>query len=531
MKLAAIDIGTNSIHMIIVEAIAQQNFQVIEREKEMVKLGVGVFANGNLSDLAFNNGLDVIERYVQLAEHMGVDEVITAATSAIREAQNGEAFLNQVVRRTGLAPRIISGKEEARLILLAVRNSIALEDQTALVFDIGGGSTEAVIGNRHAILFSESLQLGVLRLLDMFENQGPIGHEGRHVLEAHIQFVAREAISRIQEIGFTKVIGTSGSIRTLGEAAHRNAGGEPWQSVNAETVQLETIQILTNELVGSKADDRSKFDEISEKRADAIHLGGILLVQLLNMVGAKEITLCDASLREGMILDYLEQHPQRAISFPAQTNLRDRKAAQLIQKYESDWQSNAHVAKLALQLFDQTRTLHHYTEFERDLLKFSALLHDIGKIVSFRKHHKNSRDIINRTIPRGFNDRETSLIANLTRYHCKTAPTKKQKHFRKQSKPDRQIIRILSGLLRIAVCLDKAKSQRVASISCQISGDAITITVDGRGPLDLEIDAAQGKVQVLADALKREVSMHRLLPVPTACTEAPAMGKKEASNP
>ncbi len=510
MKLAAIDIGSNSIHMIIVEVIAQRNFEVIEREKEMVKLGAGVFANGRLSNRAFDTGLDVLERYVQLAEYLGVDEVMTAATSAIREAQNGEAFLNQLARRTGLAPRIISGREEARLILLAVRNSIPLEDQPALLFDIGGGSTEAVIGHRHGLFFSESLQLGVLRLLDMVGSSGPVGHDSRHVLEAHIQFVAEHAIDQIQEIGFTQVIGTSGSIRTLGAAAHRYSGGESWQSVNAETVQLKDIHSLTKELLESTAEDRSKFAGISEKRIDAIHLGGLLLVQLLEMVGATEIILCDASLREGMILDYLEQHPQRPASFPVQGGLRYRKAAQLAAKYESDLRRNEHIAELALQLFDQTQSLHHFTNSERDLLKFSALLHDIGTFISYRKHHKNSRDIIRRTLPRGFTDGDISLLADLTRYHCKAAPSKHHRRFRKRSKADRQRIRILSGILRIAVSLDKARSQRVMSVSCEISDDVVKIMLCGTGILDLEVWAAQRTCQVLATALKRDVTIHHV---------------------
>jgi len=457
MKLAAIDIGTNSIHMIIVEAIAERNFKVIEREKEMVKLGSGVFATRQIGDRAFETGLDVIKRYVRFAEQVGVDQVITAATSAIREAQNGEAFLSDVESRSGLTPRMISGKEEARLILLAVRNSIALGVDKALIFDIGGGSTEAVIGDRQNLLFSKSLQLGVLRLLDMFEDQGPVGSEACHLLEAHIQALAQQTIDQIRVIGFDRVIGTSGSIRTLGEAANLLAGGDSWQSVNAETVQLKDIERLTHELLKIKAADRAKFDGISEKRADAIQLGGVLLMQLLNMVGAQEITLCDASLREGMILNYLEQHTHRVTSFPAYTNLRDRKVAQLALKYDSDWQRNEHVSSLALQLFDQTQKLHSYTLFERNLLRFSALLHDIGMYISFRKHHKNSRDIIKRTIPRGFTDEETSLIAILMRYHCKAAPTKRHKRFKKLSKAHRQMIRVLSGLLRVAISLDKTR--------------------------------------------------------------------------
>lgn len=510
MKLAAIDIGTNSIHMIIVEAIAQRNFAVIEREKEMVKLGSGVFATNRLSDRAFENGLEVIQRYVRLAEQVGVDEIITAATSAIREAQNGEEFLSQVVRQTGLAPKIISGKEEARLIFLAVRNSIALKDETALVFDIGGGSTEAVIGDRQNVLFSDSLPLGVLRLLDMFEDKGPVGREGRHVLESHIEFVAQQAINQIREVGFDRVIGTSGTIRSLGEAAYLEAGGDDLQSVNAETVRLKDIKQLTHDLLETKVAKRAKYEGISDKRADAIHLGGILLVKLLEMVDVKKITLCDASLREGMILDYLERHSQEVPSFPVETNLRYRKAAQLAQKYESDWQSNEHVAALALQLFDQTQALHGYSEFERDLLRFSALLHDIGQFISYQKHHKNSRYIINRANPRGFTDEEILLISNLTRYHCKAAPTKKHKRFRKLSKPHRQIIQTLSGLLRIAVSLDKTKNQRVKSVSCQISEQVLAIAVAGPGNLDLEIWAAQRNRHVLANALDRDVDIHYL---------------------
>lgn len=160
MKLAAIDIGTNSIHMIVVETNQQRSFDILEREKEMAKLGVGVFANHRLSNQSFKIGLETIARYVQLAEKLGVDDIVTAATSAIREARNGEDFLNKVVRQTGLSPRIISGKEEARLIFLAVRNSIALENDDVLVFDIGGGSTEVVVGNRENILS------GILRIAD-----------------------------------------------------------------------------------------------------------------------------------------------------------------------------------------------------------------------------------------------------------------------------------------------------------------------------------------------------------------------------
>ncbi|NEQ31671.1 MAG: Ppx/GppA family phosphatase [Leptolyngbya sp. SIO4C5] len=507
MKLAAIDIGTNSIHMIIVEAIAQRHFEVIDREKEMVKLGAGVFATNRLSDRAFAAGLETISRYVHLAEQTGVDEIITAATSAIREAQNGEAFMDAVVQQTGLAPRIISGKEEARLIFLAVRNSIALENDTALVFDIGGGSTEAVLGNQQEVLFGDSLQLGVQRLLDMFEDKGPVGSESRGVLEAHIRFVAQQTLDQIQEIGFERVVGTSGTIRTLGEAAHLKAKGESLRSVNAEVVRLKDIEDLTADLLERAMKDRTKVKGINDKRADAIHLGGVLLAQLLKMAGVKEITLCDASLREGMILDYLERHSHEVATFPIQSDLRYRKVAQLAQKYQSDWQQNSHISHLALQIFDQTQELHEYGEFERDLLKYAALLHDIGQFISFRKHHKNSRYIINRTDPRGFTDEEVLLIGHLTRYHCKAAPSKKHKKFKRLSKAHRQVVKTLSGILRIAVSLDKTRNQRVSTTTCHISADTLAIRVAGADNLELEVWAAQRDCEVLAEAIARDIEI------------------------
>ena len=504
MKLAAIDIGTNSIHMIVVEATSQKSFKILDREKEMVKLGAGVFASNYISDRAFAFGLETISHYVSLADSLEVDEIITAATSAIREAHNGEAFLNKVVAQTGLCPRIISGKEEARLIFLAVRNSIALKEDKALVLDIGGGSTEAVIGDRDRIYFKDSMPLGVLRLLDMFEDKGAIGDEGKGVLEAHMRFVSKQIESQIHEIGFDRVIGTSGTIRTIGEAAYIAAGGESLKSVNAEVVPLKEIDKLTQKLLEMKQKERAKVKGVSDKRADAIHLGGVLLVQLLEMAKVKEITLCDASLREGMILDYLERHAGEVTKLPETKNLRHRKAANLVYKYESDWDENCHVANLALQIFDQTQKLHEFGDFEREVLFFAALLHDIGQFISYRQHHKNSRYILKQTDPRGFTDEEMLLIRHLARYHCKAEPSKKHKKFRKLSKRHRRIIKVLAGILRIAVALNKTKNQRVERVSCQISKEKLEITVTGKD-IDVELWAARRSSKILSSALKREV--------------------------
>lgn len=512
MKLAAIDIGTNSIHMVVVKVARSGAFEVIDREKEMVKLGVGVFATNRLSDRAFKTGLDTIERYAQLADQLGVDDIITVATSATREAQNGEAFLAELARRTKIVPRKISGKEEARLIFLAVRNAIALENENALVLDIGGGSTEAVVGNQSDILFGNSMRLGVLRLLDMIGDQEPLGKKARGILQAHIQVLAEQTMADARQAGFTRVIGTSGTIRAMGEAAYLENNQGSLSSVNAEIVLLKDLQVLSDRLVDLKPDKRGKISGISEKRTDAIHLGGMLLTQLLQMADVKEITLCDASLREGMILDYLERHlPKEAVTFKVEAgqeqDLRHRKAAQLVSKYDADWDSNTHVANLALQLFDQTEPLHGYGELERSILEYAALMHDIGQYISFRGYHKNSRYILERADPRGFTDEEMLLISHVIRYHRKAHPKTKHKKFKRLSDSNRQIVWVLSGLLRIAVGLDRSKSQLVSTVACKIEEDSLEIAVSGSDSLAIELWAAEGDRYVLQEALESTISI------------------------
>lgn len=507
MKLAAIDIGTNSIHMVVVQVTTRYTFDIIKQEKEMVKLGSGVFATNHLSDRAYKAGLETIRRYVSLADQLGVDEIITAATSAIREARNGGEFLDEVIEKTGLAPQVISGKEEARLIFLAVRNAIALQDENALVIDIGGGSTEAVVGNTTEVLFRSSMKLGVRRLLDMFENEGPVGKEAQGVLESHIKYLARDVMEEAKAAGFSRVIGTSGTIRTLGEAAHLLNGGKDLRTVNAEVVSLEDIEQLTTQLLEMSPKKRTEISVINKRRADAIHLGGVLLVQLLKMAEATQITLCDASLREGLIIDYIQRYSDKELAFSLSEDLRHRSATQLARKYNSDLEQKSHVARLAGQLFDQLQPATEASDDERQLLEHAAMLYGIGQYISFSRYHKNSRYIIKHSGLRGFTNEEVLLIGHIVRYHRKAKPAKKHKKFRKLGKPQQRTVRVLAGILRIAIGLDNTKNQLVKEVSCKLDKKKVTITAMGNDQMDLEMWEARRNRHLLEDVLGREIEI------------------------
>ena len=507
MNLAAIDIGTNSIHMIIVKATSQRSFDVLVQEKEMVKLGVGVFSQKEINQEAFAAGIETITRYVQLADKYGVDEIITAATSATREAKNGREFLDRIIHEVGVIPQLISGKEEARLIFLAVKRAIDIGENNALVLDIGGGSTEAVVGNQHEVLYKSSIKLGVLRLLDTVGHSDKLKKGEQESIKTFIAEKATKSLTKAKVFGFQKIIGTSGTIRSLGEAILINNGRQIINSVNAEILHKEDLDNLVDILVKQDQDQRSKISGIGVNRGDAIHLGGVLLSELLALAENKEIILCDASLREGLIIDYLEKNIQTISKPQLGLNLRERSCLQLAARYNTDIEAKKHVAKLALQLFDQLQTLHRLDDHSRDILYHASLIYDVGLFINFENYHKHSSYLILNGRLRGFNNAELIMLSLLARYHRKTGPKKKHKKIKQLFKNQKKRLKILSGILRIAVGLDKTKNQWVEEIHCSVEGIKITIHPESDENIDMEIWEAQRYSDTLSKVLKRKVNI------------------------
>ncbi len=501
MKLAAIDIGTNSIHMIVVDTAGERAFEVIDREKTMVKLGAGLFGSRRMSDSAFDAGLETLCRYVKLAESLGVDEILAVATSASREAENGGEFLYAIYRETGVDPRVISGHEEARLIFRAVRHAIDLGSERALVFDIGGGSVETIVGDQREIVLAESLRLGVLRLLDLVASPGALSGKQLKQLEGYVQGVASEFLRQARELSFARVIGTSGTIRTLGEAAHLAAGNPPWRSRNAQVVSFDALAELAKRLTGLDEKERAKLPGISEQRADAIHLGAVLLTELLEGVGAEEIVLCDASLRDGVVLDFLDRHGAGFQVRPHVTDVRRRSVVELARKYGRDDPHERHIAKLALALFDQTRDLHGLGDRERELCEFAALLHGIGTQLSFPGRERHARYIIRHSQLRGFTDEEIELLGLFVRYHRGERPKKKHPGMSELDGAERRVVQIVSGLLRVAVALDRGHTQVVKRLLATRKNGSLEIVIGGLGDLELELWAPRRKLEPQARAL------------------------------
>lgn len=524
MKLAAIDIGTNSIHMVVVESDGGRSFQVIDREKTMVKLGAELFGTMRLSERALHDGLEVLTRYVKLAESRGVDETLAVATSATREAENGTEFLAAIFERTGLMPRVISGSEEARLIFMAVSHALDLGEDRVLVVDVGGGSVELTVGSRRQVDLTESLRLGVQRLLHREGGAERLGMRELYELQGYVQGAAAEAMSQARQLGFTRVIGTSGTIRSLCEAAHLAAGGSPWRSLNAQVARRKDLKDLARRLVDMDAAKRAKLPGITEQRADTIHLGAVLLVQLLEMADKEEITVCDASLREGVIWDYLERHGGGLAVHRPIADPRRRSVMELARKYDRDDPREHHITKLALQLFDQTAELHGLGAYERELLEHAALLHGVGRQIGYEEREKHSRYIVRNASLRGFTEEEIELLGLLVFYHRGPRPKRKHKAFGKLEPREQRVVATLSALLRLAVALDRGHAQLVKRVHCSFEDRRLTISIDGPGDLALELWAARGKLRPLARVLGVKISIERALaPDHVETTDASAL--------
>lgn len=506
MRVAAIDIGSNSFHMVIVET-RTGGFHLIEREKEMVRLGERTLSRGRLSADAMRRGLDTLREYKRLADAQRVDKLLAAATSAVREAQNGEDFLDRVGREIGFWPNVLAGEEEARLIYLAALHSVHLEGRRALVLDIGGGSVELALGTGERIDWAASEKLGVLRMTERFVTGDPIPARDERRLGAHVQERVAPHADRARAAGFDIVVGTSGTILALGSLAHAAQTGSPPESLHHLTVSASALRDLRKRLVASSFKERRRLPAMDERRADIIVAGAVVLDTILESLQAREIVLCEWALREGLLIDYLGAHPRSVARADAYPDVRRRSVVSLAEKCGYDEPHARQVARLALDLFDGTQRLHGLGARERSLLEFAALLHDVGRHISYPGRHKHTFYLIRNGDLRGFHPMDIEVLALVGRYHRQGTPGKKNLVFAALPRGDRRAVRILSGLLRLADALDRSHRAVVEALSVRDDRGVLRLRCEVEGDAGLEQWAARRRLELLARTLERPLGL------------------------
>lgn len=506
MRLAAIDIGTNSVHMIVVRVRSDLSFEVIDREKEMVRLGAGGLDGKKLTREAMTSALQALSKFERLAKSHQVDEILAAATSATREAENGGAFLAAIEQTTGIRPRIITGTEEARLIHMAAVYGVDTPN-TTVVIDIGGGSVEITRGAGADVQFARSFKLGVIRLTERFVSSDPLSGRDERKLVKHITAEVDQYLRRIVEAGFDRVIGTSGTILSLGTVATAvDRGSVPPETRNLR-VPAKSIRRL-RKLVGAlDLEQRLHLPGLDPRRADLAVAGAVLLDTLLRRLGAGDVTLCDLALREGLVLDYVRGHRKDIARVDRYPDVRRRSTIELAERCNWEAEHARQVAQLALALFDHTVAIHGLGHREREWLEFASLLHDIGNHISYEKHHRHSYYLIKHGDLRGFEPEEIEVIALVTRYHRRAQPARAHLGMIDLPKRLQRVVRVLSAFLRLAETLDRSRNGVVRRLDVKERAGNLRISLYAAGDAELEVWAANRQMPVLERALKRPAKL------------------------
>jgi exopolyphosphatase/guanosine-5'-triphosphate,3'-diphosphate pyrophosphatase len=504
MRVAAIDLGTNSIHMIVAEVRSDRSFEVIDREKDMIRLGAGGLDGRGLSETAMATAHQTLAKFRRIAESHRVDEIVAAATSAVREAKNGGDFLAAVYRETGIRVRVISGTEEARLIHLAASYGVDFGTGTAVVVDIGGGSIEITLGPSGRAQIARSFKLGVLRVVDRFVQSDPLARREERRLVRYVTRETRAALDEIVRRGFERVIGTSGTILSLGALAARDERGVPDDRRNRR-VDAKAFHRLRKELVALDLEQRLALPGLDPQRADVAAVGAVVFDTILRRLGAKTFTLCDLALREGLVLDYIRRNASQIEHVERYPDVRRRSVIELAERCQYAPEHARQVASLALALFDQTRGVHALTDREREWLEYASLLHDIGMHISYERHHRHSYYLIKNGDLRGFEPDEIEMIALIARYHRRATPKKSHEGFADRDPRDRRTIRLLGAFLRLAEGLDRSHAQPVAGVQVQDHGGDYLMQLEPAGDAELELWAAARHVEPLAQVLGRRI--------------------------
>lgn len=494
-RIAAIDIGTNSIHLLVARVIKETGaFEVLDHDKAMVRLGAGIGPSGELTGQAIDAALISLKEFQERAKASGASLRIVA-TSAVRESTNRDFFLERVRKELGTTVEVASGFEEARLTYLAVRKAVDPGSKTTLMIDIGGGSTEFVIGKGDDIRYDDSLKLGAVRLSTQFFPSGKTDSKSVAECRKFCQLSLDPVRRTVAQERFDWAVGSSGTIQCLGRVAMHARGEQPNGRLNRVSFTAAELHDAVEKILSAKNNEgRAKIKGVDEGRADVIPAGALLLESIFDVMKIPSLTISEYSIREGILFDTIARSYQLK-EFVSHEGQRFRSVMHLAKRLNFEQAHAEHVTMLALAIFDQTVELHGLGEIERELLEAAALLHDVGLFVAHSSHHKHSYYLIRNSQLLGFADYEQQVIAHIARYHRKSPPRKNHLDFMSLSLGQQTLVNKLAGILRIADGLDRTHASIVRDVDVRFNSSDVTFTLipNGRRNLDYSIWGAERK--------------------------------------
>ncbi len=505
-RLAALDVGSNTMRLVIAELEPNGVYRVLDDEREMVRLGAGVNETGRLDPTAVERALEAIGKMKALADGLRVSRLRAIATSAVRDAENGAEFCVEAQRRFDIPIEIISGAEEGRLAFRSVLRHFNLEDRLIAAVDVGGGSVEVVLAAGKIIDQVYTLPLGAVRLTEQFGLADKVDKQSWKAVRKAIDSEARNTIGR-PPLRPRVIIGSGGTFSTLAEMIQLRRG-EQAVSVQGYKMAVAEVEHLLDELISMTLDERKQVPGLAPGRADIIVAGALVITRLARRLLCEEIWVHDKGVRDGLLLTMIDEL-QDVPSAPDPSRDRMQVVRQFAQVCRCNPAHCEQVAKLAGQIFDQLDPVYDLPPEGRELMLAAALTHEAGYLINPAGRHKHAYHIIRHADLPGFSSHEIELIANVARYHRGAPPKKSHANFKSLKLADAQLVKVLAGILRVADGLDRTRFQRVRSVRVMAEGDELRIEVDAGADAQVEMWAAEEKSKLLAKTLGAKIDFER----------------------
>ncbi|PYP15546.1 MAG: Ppx/GppA family phosphatase [Gemmatimonadetes bacterium] len=502
VRLAAIDIGTNSLRLIVAEAEADGRYRVLDEEREMTRLGHGLFARGRLASEPMERSLAALIKMKVIADGFLVAELRAVATSAVREASNGRAFCQEVRRRCGLRVEIISGEEEAQFVLRSALRHFDLAGRSAAIVDIGGGSMEVTLTAGAVVDEVLTLPLGAVRLTERFDTAGTLSPSHWRKLRRGIDRVLDDKL-RKPPFHPEIMIGSGGTFTNLAEMAQleREPAARPVQGY--ALTRAEVVHLL-HRLRATPLAERREIPGLNPRRADIIVAGTAAVARLAKRLDTQQIVVNNGGLRDGLLLAMIADRFPKDAGESARPLKRLDSARAFARQCRSNERHCEQVARLAIQLFDGLAQRFNLPAAARELLEAAALLHDIGYVINHAKHHKHAYHLILNGDLQGYTPRELEIVACVARYHRKAFPSKRHSAYARLESTDRRLVRELAGILRVADGLDRTHTQRITAVTCATHRGFVELTLQAKTDPRVEIWEAERKAGLFVRAFGLE---------------------------
>ncbi len=519
VRVCVIDLGTNSFHTVIVDVFPNGSFEVIDKIKEMVRLGERGFSGERLTPSAIKRSLRALKRVKMLAEGWGATEYLAFATSAIREASNGGELIERIRRELGIHVRPIDGVFEAKLIYQGIRRALDMTRPTLMV-DIGGGSTEFIIGTSREIYFATSLKLGAARVSRQFISTDPVDSQEFRAMREHFRTAMEPILQAAREHGVTEIVGSSGTFENIAQVC-ANRYGDPNRSIFLQSFAQEDLRAVTKLIMTSTRDERRAMEGIDEKRVDQIVAGATLIDVLTKDLDARRVRVSPNALREGMVVYFIHENYERLERVSPYADVRRRSVYEVGHRFGWDLKHAQHVTAMALLLFDVCRPLHGLGREERELLEYASLLHDVGYYISRSSHHKHSLYLIKQADWTGFQPEEIDVMAHVARYHRRSMPKDRHMAYRRLAPAQQKLVNELGAFLRLANGLDRSHFQNVQHVRSELSDDKLTLFIRTKADPQLDIWGGRRASDLFERTYGRRV---RIIaePEPTPVIDVPA---------